>query len=111
VKKTGEKEDGFDINKDYSQYSLAPRFYKVTEWNKLSKGQRIFLRKNSKLKNSNNDVDTSSSKTKRHNKALEAKIAKLESDVIISESDDTDDADEPPLHKKKGTTFLLSKKR
>ena len=86
MKKTGEKEDGFDINKDYSQYSLAPR-------------------------NSNNDVDTSSSKTKRHNKALEAKIVKLESDVIISESDDTDDAGEPPLHKKKGTTFLLSKKR
>jgi hypothetical protein len=115
VKKTGEKEDGFDINKDYSQYSIAPRFYKVPEWNKLSKGQRNFLRKNSKLKNNNPSKSMPS-----QIKALEVKLAELQSQALkrniarlesaaITESDDTDD--EPPLKKKKGTTFLASKKR
>jgi hypothetical protein len=112
AKKTGEKEDGFDINKDYSQYSIAPRFYKVPEWNKLSKGQRNFLRKNSKLKNSNNKpVDAIPSKTKRYIKALEAKVDKYKNREVISDSDDMDDDDEPPIKKKKGTTFLASKKR
>ena len=112
AKKTGEKEDGFDINKDYSQYSIAPRFYKVPEWNNLSKGQRNFLRKNSKLKNSNNKpVDAIPSKTKRYIKALEAKVDKYKNREVISDSDDMDDDDEPPIKKKKGTTFLVSKKR
>ena len=111
AKKTGEQEDGFDITKDYSQYSIATRFYKVPEWNKLSKGQRNFLRKNSKLKNSNNAGKSGPSKTKRYIKSLEAKVAQLESTTISSDSDDMDEDDAPPLKKKKGSTFLSSKKR
>jgi hypothetical protein len=117
AKKTGEKEDGFDIDKDYTQYSIAPRFYKVQEWNRLSKGQRNFLRKNSRLKNSNNKKSMPS-----QIKALQVRLAELQSQTLqrniarlesaaITESDDTDDSDEPPFKRKKGTTFLVSKKR
>jgi hypothetical protein len=109
AKKTGEQEDGFDINKDYSQYSIAPRFYKVPEWNKLSKGQRNFLRKNSQLK-SKAAAGHKKSMTSQI-KALRAQVAQLSSEQV-TESDDTDEStDAPPIKKKKGTTFLSSKKR
>jgi hypothetical protein len=108
AKKTGEKEDGFDINKDYSQYSIPTRFYKAPEWNQLSKGQRNYLRKSSRLKaaNNNNNRKTLASQVK----ALKAQVAQLTSEAV-TESSDTDDTDDPPLKKKKGTTFLISKKR
>ena len=110
--KIGEKEDGFDSSKDYSKFSVKPRFYKVGEWNGLSKAQRNFLRANSRKKankqNGNKNTRPSELKTMR------AQIAQLQREVaVVDDSDETESSDEmqQPPKKKKKSTFLVSKKR
>ena len=44
TKKKNISDDGFDKEKDYSKYKMPIRFYTAPEWNKLSAGQRNFMR-------------------------------------------------------------------
>ena len=64
-KKRTLNDDGFDKTKDYSKYSMPPRFFTPDEWNKLSKGQRNFVRQARR-------------KEKEEGKSVSNKIAALE---------------------------------
>ena len=44
TKKKNIEDGGFDKEKDYSKHKMPVRFYTAPEWNKLSKGQRNFMR-------------------------------------------------------------------
>ena len=73
--KIGEKEDGYDQSKDYSNYHVKPRFYKTGEWNALKKGERNYLRTTSKNKANKSNKDGN---LKRKIKYLVAKVASLQ---------------------------------
>ena len=79
--KIGEKEDGYDQSKDYSNYHVKPRFYKTGEWNSLKRGERNYLRTVSRNKSNksyaNKDGNRDENKLKRKNKHLIAKVASL----------------------------------
>ena len=64
-KKRTLNDDGFDKTKDYSKYSMPVRFFTPDEWNKLSKGQRNFIRQTRR-------------KGKEEDKSVSNKIAALE---------------------------------
>ena len=75
------KADNYDKNTDYSKFKCAVRFYNLKEWNKLSSGQRNFIRqakaKERALKEADKEDASTASSQSRRIASLEAVIQQL----------------------------------
>jgi hypothetical protein len=123
--KIGEKEDGYDQSKDYSNYHVKPRFYKTGEWNSLKRGERNYLRTVSMNKSNksyaNKDCNRDDTKLKRKNKHLIAKVASLQAFKAKSlrklegNTSDTEESEDEPIRTpsvpRKKRTKVVSIKR
>ena len=116
TKKTGEKEDGYDPDKDYSKFQVAQRYYKAVEWNNLTKGQRNYLRSVSKSRKSKDK------NTNRTLKLIETYLQKRNVDAVSSKgtkrslpdkdtsTSETVTSDEEVIPKKKRTRITTKRK-
>jgi hypothetical protein len=114
VRKFGEKEDGYDPSKDYSQHKIAQRFYKTPEWNKLTKGQRNYLRANSKKPKGRNSFNAERAINEMRSEMVEllaSKLGKRKTSKKRKEVSDTDSdasTDDEPSSKR---TRIFTKSR
>ena len=100
TKKTNLNDDGFDKNKDYSKHKTSVRYYSPAEWNKLSKGQRNYLRQarlTKKSKEVKEDNNTRFAALEATIQALSAQIGnkRKADDVSTTESETSDDTLKP----------------
>lgn len=76
--------DGYDFNKDYSQYPAKEMYYKADAWSKLTKGQRNYLRQKrdqKKLQQKKRGRGDSDKSKKSSTSSIDRRIAKLESQL------------------------------
>jgi len=98
TKKTNLNDDGFDKNKDYSKHKTSVRYYSPAEWNKLSKGQRNYLRQARLTKKSKEvNKDTKIAALEATIQALSAQIGtkRKSDDTSTTESETSDDTLKP----------------
>jgi hypothetical protein len=121
TKKTGENADGFDPDKDYSKFKIAQRYYKAAEWNKLSKGQRNYLRTVSKARRSKSRTKGNDDAVRglqllstlfenRQIHSMGSKGGKRKEDEVISDTSDTSDDERKPAAKKRTRVSTKTKK-
>jgi hypothetical protein len=127
--KTGAAEDGFDPSNNYDAHKCdTNRYYQQNEWNSLTKGQRNYMRQNSRGANKRkggrpsnrnaSEVKTSVLKSMmKEQKAMKATIASLETQVAVDGLDSDDncmiidsDSDEPAKKKKKKSILRVPRK-
>ena len=92
-------DDGFDKTKDYSKHRITVRFFTPDEWNKLTKGQRNFIRQTCRQeKEANKDASTKIAALEVIIAALSAKLEgntkpkrKRVSDTSETDSDESVD--------------------
>jgi hypothetical protein len=89
TKKISGPDDGYDPAKDYSKFKLRNRFFKTPEWNKLSKGQRNFLRSDKSYRKRKGGGEFSKEVAK-----LKSTISALKIKVDGSKDDPTSNTDE-----------------
>ena len=113
--------DGFDENETYEEHKINPNvYYKGSQWNQLTKGQRNYLRKQRLLQKNKRKrtkgSNSESAKLKRRIEKKDAKIAALTRQIssveVSSSSNDSDDSsiDERPSKRMKEPTKIPRKK-